>query len=201
MPPGITREIPATSHTVFADYPVLGGDNTPFLESDPVLGDIDEHFGGNFLNEESFLSLARTAGFNTAAVGKVGPVLIQDVTQGNPTKDRCPCRRLSSSTTRPAGRRGIPLDPAIQERMINAGVSLTAPDRTNGAPTTSQLSNGNSGSNTLPGTLAPNSVQQQYFADVTTKAILPAFSSSTNPSPWSSGRAIPTALSTTRGTV
>ena len=37
--------------------------------------------------------------------------------------------------------------------------------------------------------------------DVTTKAILPAFSSSSRPLPWSSGRANPTALSTTRGTV
>ena len=32
---------------------------TPFIESDPVLGDIDEHFAGNFINEETILHAAR----------------------------------------------------------------------------------------------------------------------------------------------
>jgi len=38
-----------------------------------------------------------------------------------------------------------------------------------------------SGNNTTPGTLVPNATQQQYFADATTKAVLPAFKASGNP--------------------
>src|SRR5262249_6552945 len=176
--PGDTGDF---SNTVFVNYPVLAGTNTPFLESDPVLGDIDEHFGGNFLGEDTLLSLARAAGYNTAAVGKVGPVLIQDVTQGNPSGGSVPVPQaiIIDDSTGKTG--GIPLDPALQQRMIAAGVSITAPDRSNGAPSTSQLSNGFSGSNTTPGTLEPNSVQQQYFADATTKVILPQFSESKKP--------------------
>ena len=29
----------------------------PFIETDPVLADLDEHFGGNFLSEDSLLSI------------------------------------------------------------------------------------------------------------------------------------------------
>src|SRR5262249_23722945 len=38
-----------------------------------------------------------------------------------------------------------------------------------------------SGNNTTPGTLVANVSQQQYFADATTKAVLPAFKASGNP--------------------
>ena len=63
------------SNTIFTDYPVAAADGTvvPFLENDPVLRDVDEHFGGNYLNEETILKLARDKGFSTAAIGKVGP--------------------------------------------------------------------------------------------------------------------------------
>ena len=36
-----------------------GGTVTPFLENDPVIGDVDEHFAGNYLNEETILKRAR----------------------------------------------------------------------------------------------------------------------------------------------
>src|ERR1700751_3803279 len=51
---------------------------TPFIENDAVLGCIDDHFGGNYLDEETLLQYARQHGFLTAAVGKLGPTLIQD---------------------------------------------------------------------------------------------------------------------------
>ena len=35
----------------------------PFLENDAVLGDVDEHFGGNYLNEETILKMARAKGY------------------------------------------------------------------------------------------------------------------------------------------
>ncbi|MEH1881834.1 alkaline phosphatase family protein [Nostoc sp.] len=74
------------SNTIYTGFPSpnANGSVTPFIENDSVLGDIDEKFpGNNFLDEESLLAYARSQGFNTAAVGKLGPVAIQDVTQVN----------------------------------------------------------------------------------------------------------------------
>src|ERR1700682_5961708 len=52
------------SNTIFTNYMVAPADGTvvPFIENDAVLGDIDEHFGGNYLNEEAILKLARDRG-------------------------------------------------------------------------------------------------------------------------------------------
>src|ERR1700728_3067185 len=63
------------SNNIYAGFQVPGaGDSlTPFLESDPVLGDVDEHFSGDYLNEETILRAAREAGFSTATIGKLGP--------------------------------------------------------------------------------------------------------------------------------
>ena len=70
------------SNTIYTGYPVgpAGGTVTPFLENDAVLFDVDEHFDGNYLNEETILKLARGQGFSTAAIGKLGPTLIFDHT-------------------------------------------------------------------------------------------------------------------------
>src|SRR6202163_475542 len=45
------------SNTIYTGYPVAAAGDTvvPFLESDPVLHDVDEHFGGNYTNEETVL--------------------------------------------------------------------------------------------------------------------------------------------------
>ena len=50
------------SNTIYAGFAsVPAGDTVvPFLESDAVLGDIDDHFGGNYLNEETILRMARS---------------------------------------------------------------------------------------------------------------------------------------------
>src|SRR5580704_13379072 len=71
------------SNTIYTGFQVPGaGDSlTPFLESDPVLGDVDEHFSGDYLNEETILRAAREAGMSTATIGKVGPALIFDHTE------------------------------------------------------------------------------------------------------------------------
>lgn len=62
------------SNTIFTGYTVApAGDTvTPFIENDQVIGDIDEHFAGNYLNEDVLLQLARAKGYSTAAIGKVG---------------------------------------------------------------------------------------------------------------------------------
>src|SRR5882724_9008212 len=70
------------SNTIYTGYPVAHANNTvtPFLEVNPVILDIDEHFGGDFLNEETILKLAREKGYSTAAIGKLGPTLLFDHT-------------------------------------------------------------------------------------------------------------------------
>src|SRR5262249_13937293 len=76
---GDTRDF---SNTIYTGYPVAAAEGTvtPFLESDPVLHEADAHFGGNYLNEETILKLARAKGYSTAAIGKLGPTLIFDHT-------------------------------------------------------------------------------------------------------------------------
>jgi len=177
------------SNTIYAGYPVpvAGNTPTPFIENNAILQDIDEHFGGNFLNEETLLAYARGQGYNTAAVGKLGPVLIQDVTQGN--KGVVPTTVIVDDSTGKTG--GVQLradiatqltnDPYFTNTYVTPGYTTSptvAPNRSNGVPSNSPDQSGNngfSGNNTTPGTKAPNTIQQNYFTDVLTKAILPTF--------------------------
>src|SRR5471030_2632426 len=70
------------SNTIYTGYSSAPAGDTvvPFIENDAVLGDVDEHFGGDYLNEETILKMARAKGFSTAALGKLGPTLIFDHT-------------------------------------------------------------------------------------------------------------------------
>ncbi len=149
------------SNNIYAGFQVPGaGDSlTPFLESDPVLGDVDEHFAGDYLNQETILKAARAAGFSTASIGKLGPVLIFDHTErtGQHTI-------IVDDTTGRKG--GIPLSDEMKQRLAAAELADQAPTR--GA-------NGKAGNNTTPGTTVANVEQQNWFADVATKAVLPLF--------------------------
>src|SRR5258708_32503300 len=71
------------SNTIYVGFPVksAAGSVPPFIENDAVLGDIDAHVGGDYLNEQTILKVARDAGLSTAIIGKVGPVLIFDHTE------------------------------------------------------------------------------------------------------------------------
>jgi hypothetical protein len=147
---------------------------TPFIEDDQVLADLDAHHDGNFLGEISLLALARGHGFSTAAIGKVGPTLIQDITQGNRTKGAAPVPAtiiIDDKTGTPAG---LPLDPAIAAALKSALGRDTTPDRSNGKPKTPE-DNGFAGNSHTPGTRAANVRQQQFLAGAITQVILPAF--------------------------
>jgi hypothetical protein len=152
------------SNTIFAGYTSApAGDTvTPFIENDAVLGDIDEHFGGDYLNEETILRAARARGLSTAAIGKVGPTLIFDHT------DRADKAGLHSIVVDDAtgSKTGVPLSDEVQAALTKAGLPLMAPSRGD---------NGKAGDAKTPGTLAPNLAQQAYFADVATKIVLPMF--------------------------
>jgi arylsulfatase A-like enzyme len=139
------------------------GTMTPFIEDNQVLGDLDAHApGGNFLGEGALLAVGRAAGYHTAAVGKLGPTLIQDVTQGNPVHGAFAVPRAVVLDDRTGSPTGLPLSPAIQAALQAAGLPLAPPPRTQPA-----------GNNMTPGTREANVAQQRYFADAITRAILP----------------------------
>ncbi len=152
------------SNTIYTGYPSVPAGNTvvPFIENDDVLGDIDNHFDGNYLNEETLLKLARDKGLSTAALGKVGPTLLFDHT------DRADQPGLHSvvfddSTGTP---KGVPLSDEIKAALEKAGLPTATPSR--GA-------NAKAGDAKTPGTVEANVPQQAYFADVATKVVLPLF--------------------------
>jgi hypothetical protein len=155
------------SNTIYTGFPVpgAGASVTPFLESDPVLGDVDEHFAGDYLDETTLLKAAREAGFSTAAIGKLGPTLIFDHTERSGEATVV----VDDST---GTKDGIPLAREVQDALAAAGLPLAAPSRGE---------NGKAGNATTPGTRVPNIGQQNYFADVVAKVLLPAFKGRNKP--------------------
>ena len=149
------------SNTIFTGYPVpqAGGSVTPFIENDAVLGDIDEHFAGNYVDEESILKAARGKNFSTAAIGKLGPVLIFDHTERSGEHTII----VDDATGSP---NGIPLSQAMKDALTAAGLPLTAPSRGE---------NGITGNFEKPGTKVANVAQQDYFTKVATDVVLPIF--------------------------
>ena len=155
------------SNTIYAGFQVPGAGNTltPFLENDVVLGDVDEHFSGNYLDEATILKLARDKGYSTASIGKIGPALIFDPTERSGEQTVL----VDDATGTP---KGIPLSAEITQRLQAANLPLVTPSR--GA-------NGAAGNMTTPGTLTANVEQQDYFAAVTTKVVLPMFKERNKP--------------------
>jgi len=140
------------------------GSVTPFLESDPVLDEIDDHFAGDYLNQDTILLAARNHGFSTATIGKVGPAFIFDHTERTGQKTIV----VDDQT----GRGGIPLSDEVQQRLKAAELPAQAPTRGE---------NGSPGTNVKPGTLVANVDQQNYFTDVAAKAVLPLFKERNKP--------------------
>jgi len=166
------------SNTIYIGHPVfLSGDfgrapgsYAPYIENDSVLGDLDAQFGGNYLNEQTLLSAARMRGFNTAAVGKMGPAAIQDVSQLNPVNGKfaIPQTVIIDDGTGTAD--GVPLSPEVSSELFGAGLPIATPARIQ--PT---------GTNIVPGTTTPNYGQQAYFTDAVTRVILPMFKKNGKP--------------------
>ena len=154
------------SNTLYTGFPLqaAGGSVTPFLESDPVLRELDAHFGGNYLDEESILAYARENQIQTAAIGKLGPAAIQDLGSG-------PGMNTLIVDDRTGQADGFPLS-AWTAAFGDAGVPLVAPGR--GA-------NGSQGDARTPGTLVANVDQQNYFRDVAVRVVLPQFRKSARP--------------------
>jgi len=135
-------------NTIFSGFgtpPVAG------MEDDPTLGKMNDHFGGNYLNETSLLAAAREAGFATAVMGKIGPTAIQDITQRDGKGTIVIDDAFNTAD-------GITVAPDVLDAIKAAGLDANAPK-----------------------TDAPNTKQQQYMISVATKVVLPKIVASGKP--------------------
>ncbi len=135
------------------------------LEEDPALALMNRRFGGDYLGETSLLQAARAKGYSTAAIGKLGPTAIQDVTalggEGS---------ILIDDDTGTADGPRLPADLAAS--MKAAGLPAAAPDRgLNSWP----------GAYNMPGVRVANVQQQDWFAAVATRVLLPRFKAAAQP--------------------
>ncbi len=138
------------------------------MEDDPVLMEANARFGGNYLNEVSLLKMARDHGYQTAAIGKEGPVLIQDISAADGKSTII----IDDVTSDRKHVDGVPLAPDVLQAIKDAGLETRARDRgLNGWP----------GAYNMPGVQVANVYQQQWFTDVATKVVLPRFVKSGQP--------------------
>ena len=154
------------SNTIYTGYSSVPAGETvvPFIENDAVLADIDEHFNGDYLNEETILKMARAQGFSTAAIGKLGPTYLFDHTDGGKNTIV-----IDDST---GGKNGVPLSDEMKDALTKAGLPLV---------TTPRGENSKAGDAKTPGTTAANVAQQAYMADVAAKVVLPMFKARNKP--------------------
>jgi hypothetical protein len=137
------------------------------LEDDVILGLMNRRFGGDYLNEVSLLQAARKQGFDTAAIGKLGPIEIQDVT----ARDGDGTIVIDDLTGYPGGE-GVKVAPDVMVAIKAAGLPALAPDRgLNSYP----------GAYNMPGVQVANVEQQAWMAAVATKVVLPRFKASGKP--------------------
>ena len=136
-------------------------------EDDAMLGLMNERFGGDYLGAESLLRLARAKGYATAAVGKLGPVAIQDVS----ARDGQGGLVIDDLTGRP-DEGGLPLPPDVARALAAAGLPGRAPDRgLNSWP----------GAYNMPGVQVANREQQDWFVGVVTRVLLPRWKAEGRP--------------------
>ncbi len=147
-------------NTFYTGFPVASAARTvtPFIQDNAVLSELNQHHGGNFIAERSIMAAAREKGYFTAALGKVGPVGIHDLTQ------------LDGKTTiffddDTGKKNGIVLRPDVVDMLKKAGLALETPGR-------AQREN--------PGK-STNIIQQKYYRDIVTKVLLPHFKESRKP--------------------
>jgi arylsulfatase A-like enzyme len=158
------------SNTIYTGRPIAHSNNTvtPFLEVNPVLLEVDEHFSGDYLNEETLLKMARDKGYSTAAIGKLGPTYLFDHTdKGGATGAHSII--LDDST---GSKNGVPLSDEMKEALTKANLPLATPPRGE---------NGKAGDARTPGTTSANVAQQAYMADVAAKVVLPMFKARNKP--------------------
>jgi arylsulfatase A-like enzyme len=141
-------------NTLWTATPMISLKGSPvgFLEDDTVLGEMNQKFGGNYLNETTLIAAARAQGFNTAVIGKLGPTRIQDSTASN---DGTETLILDDNTGNDGG---IGLPGWFTRDMKQNFVSPSAPK-----------------------SAVPNIEQEVYLMKATTRIVLPHFKDSGKP--------------------
>jgi type I phosphodiesterase/nucleotide pyrophosphatase len=147
------------------DAPV--GSMTASLEDDQALAMINQRYGGNYLGEVSLLAAARQAGYATAVLGKAGPSGVQDIEALGGAAGI-----LIDDNTGWRGIGGASLPADLVAAIKAAGLSAQAPDRG---------LNTDPGTDTMPGVRVANVEQQDWFADVAAKVLLPRFAAAGQP--------------------
>ena len=139
-------------NTLFVDFPVKAKENSNvvFLEDDPILAEIKQHFPDGYMAPPSLAALARAKGYSTAIIGKIGPAAIQDITV----------------FTKPDG---IVLDDAVGSKKLD-GSPAFAPYLD---PQLAKQIAAATGQASPPATNVPNDAQQKYLVTATTQVLLP----------------------------
>lgn len=155
-------------NTIYVGKPLPAPYAAPFgeLEDDTQLGLVNQRFAGNYLGETSLLQAARAKGYATAALGKQGPVGVQDVT----ARDGKGTVIIDSAASE--GGAGIAIAPEIAAAIKAAGLAPAPPRR---GPEFG------GGDFKTPGSLKANVEQQAWFVDVATKVLLPRFKAQGKP--------------------
>lgn len=122
-----------------------------FLEDDAILADMNGRFGGNYLNETSFLNEARAHGYSVAAIGKTGPTKIQDLAPPTGAESIV----IDEAFGTPGG---VPA-PGDIAQLIEAAKLAAAP----------------------PPRARPNTAQGEWFASVAADVLLPRFKQAGKP--------------------
>ena len=141
------------------------GSLTAALEDDPTLAEMDRRFEGNYLGETSLLAAARAKGFSTAAIGKLGPTRVQDLTADTANQTVV----IDDSTGTPDG---LPIPAAVSNALKAAGLDAAAPDRG---------LNSDPGDYMRSGVKVANVVQQDWFTAVAARVLLPRFKAAGKP--------------------
>jgi len=156
------------ANTMYPGSPALPSASpnlVPTFEDDAVLRDMNDRFGGNYLNETTLLAAARARGYSTAAIGKVGPTAMQDI----PPRKGMGSIVIDDNT---GGPDGFALPREVVEEIKALGLEAAAPDR---------ALNSDPGTYIRSGVHVANVEQQNWFAAVASEVLLPRFKAAGKP--------------------
>jgi arylsulfatase A-like enzyme len=162
---GDTGDFANTIYAGEAAFPAPYASSIGDFEDDVMLGLMNQRFAGNYLAETSLLQAARAKGFATAAIGKQGPVGVQDVTARDGTGTVVIDDASGWSDA-------IRLSPETVAGIQAAGL---APRPPRPGPEFS------GGDFQTPGLKVANVAQQAWFVDVATRVLLPRFKAAGKP--------------------
>lgn len=148
---GDTGNFGNTLHTGMPMQVAKGG-TVVGLENNQVLAEVNEKFGGNYLNEDTLIARARMQGFSTAVIGKLGPTRLQDSTAA---ADGSQTLILDDESGREGG---IGLPAWFTDGMKQAFVGAEAPKSS-----------------------VPNIEQEVWLMKATTRIVLPRFAAAKKP--------------------